>query len=184
MAMSMKAIRGAPASASTKELVEHLGLEIRRMGAQTVLRSQVIADRFGLHTTDLECLDLIYMQGKASAGELARATGLTSGATTALIDRLEKAGYVLREGDPTDRRRRFVRIRAEAIEPIKAVYEPLQKEMFKLWSSFSTRDLRLIADFVRRSTEVSIACIEKMQTEANGPLSRSSRKQPGDRRVG
>lgn len=136
------------------------------MGAQSVLNSHAIAERFGLHTTDLECLDLIYLRGQASAGELAKATGLTSGAMTTLIDRLETAGYVVREGDPTDRRRRYVRIRAEAIKPIQAVYKPMQSEMFKLWSSFSARDLRVIADFLSRSTDLSVACVERIRGEA------------------
>lgn len=164
-------MRGSAKRATTKtrtvvqELVERVGVEIRRMGAQSVLKSQVIAERFGLHTTDLECLDLIYLRGQASAGELAEATGLTSGAMTALIDRLEKAGYVMRQPDATDRRRRYVRIRAEAIEPIKAVYAPMQAEMFKLWSSFSPRDLRVIADFLSRSTELSVDCTERLRTQ-------------------
>ena len=105
------------------------------------MKSQTIAERFRLHTTDLEFLDLIYLKGRASAGELARATGLTTGATTALIDHLETAGYVVREFDPSDRRRRYVRLRAEAIKPIQAVYQPMQVQMFKLWSRFSASDL-------------------------------------------
>ena len=149
--------------ADVQELVERVGVEIRRMGAQSVLKSQAIAEKFGLHTTDLECLDLIYLRGQASAGELAEATGLTSGAMTALIDRLEKAGYVMRQADAKDRRRRYVRIRAEAIEPIKALYSPMQAEMFKLWSSFSARDLRVIADFISRSTDLSVDCTERLR---------------------
>ena len=98
-------------------LVARLGEQVRRMGAQSVLISKTVAGRFGLNTSDLECLDLIYLRGQASAGELARATGLTSGAVTALIDRLERAGYVERTDDPTDRRRREVRILPGAIRP-------------------------------------------------------------------
>jgi DNA-binding MarR family transcriptional regulator len=139
-----------------------------------VITSQTVAGRFGLHTTDLECLDLIVMRGEASAGELAQATGLTSGATTALIDRLEKAGYVVRVADPNDRRRHIVRIRAEAIEPIKAVYEPMQAEMFKLWSSFSASELNVIANFLSRSTDLAIACVERISAEkAFTPAKRS-----------
>jgi len=138
------------------------------------MNSQAIAGRFGLHTTDLECLDLIFLRGQASAGELARATGLTSGAMTALIDRLEKAGYVFRVADPHDRRRCQVRIRTEAIEPIKAVYEPMQAEMFKLWSSFPARDLRVIADFISRSTDLAVVCVAKIRSEVSSrPQERS-----------
>jgi len=96
--MSRTLKRGeAPAVSPIQELVERVGIEVRRMGAQRVMRSQAIAEQLGMHTTDLECLDLIYLHGRALAGELAQATGLTSGAVTALIDRLETGGYVVRE---------------------------------------------------------------------------------------
>ena len=169
--MRRNSTRGAPEAAKPiQELVKRVGIEVRRMGAQGVMKSHAIAERFGLHRTDLECLDLIYLGGKASAGELARATGLTSAAMTALIDRLEAAGYVAREGDPTDRRRRYIRIRADAIKPIQKVYEPMQAEMFKLWSSFSARDLRVIADFLSRSTDLSVACVEGIRGEARSTM--------------
>jgi DNA-binding MarR family transcriptional regulator len=126
-----------------------------------VMTSHAIAERFGLHPTDLECLDLISLRGEASAGGLAQATGLTSGAVTALIDRLEKAGYVVRAADPHDRRRTLIRIRERAAAPIRAVYQPVQSEMFRLWSSFSPRDLDVIATFLCRTTGLAEACMEK-----------------------
>jgi DNA-binding MarR family transcriptional regulator len=145
-----------------QKLVARLGDQVRRMGAQTVLISKTVAGRFGLNTSDLECLDLIYLRGHASAGELARATGLTSGAVTALIDRLERAGYVERTDDPADRRRREVRIVAEAIEPIQAAYQPMQSRMFELWSSYRARDLEVILDFLSRSTDLAVECTEAL----------------------
>src|SRR5262245_57589709 len=112
---------------STKELVDRVGVAVRRMGAQTVLASDVIAGIFGVHKTDLESLDLIYLRsGACTAGELSKATGLSSGSTTALIDRLVNAGYAVREPDPNDRRRQIVRLQDEALAPIKAVYAPIQ----------------------------------------------------------
>jgi len=149
-----------------KDLVELVGRHIRRMGAQSVITSQVVADRFNLHTTDLECLDLIYLRKDPTAGELAKATGLTSGAVTALIDRLEAAGYVERVADPADRRRVHVRIKPHAIKPIEAVYAPIQVKMFELWSTFSERDLRVIADFISRSTDLGVTCAEEISRHA------------------
>jgi len=147
------------------------------MGAHNVVMSKVVAGRFGLNTTDLECLDLILMRGSASAGELARATGLTSGAMTAVIDRLERAGYVERVADPTDRRRREVRILPDAIKPIQAVYQPIQARMVELWSQFSGRDLKVIGDFLSRSTDLGVACAAELQrTSAEGrPSTRRAR---------
>ena len=149
------------------------------MGAQSVMTSQAVAARFGLHTTDLECLDLIYSRQHAGPAELARATGLTSGAMTALLDRLERAGYVVRSADPGDRRRFLIRIRPEAIEPIKAVYQPIQAEMLRLWSSFSTDDLRIITAFLSRSTDLAVACTARLSSA--GASSPSGRRRPRTR---
>ena len=158
-------MRKDSAGRSKQGLVERVGVAVRRMGAQSVLASETIAAIFGLHKTDLESLDLIYLKGGAcSAGELAKATGLTSGSTTALIDRLEKAGYVVREDDPNDRRRQIVRIQSNAIKPIQAVYKPIQVEMFKLWTSYRAEDLDVIADFITRSTQLHAECLERIKS--------------------
>lgn len=152
-------------TATLREHVVRVGVAVRKMGAQSVVVSKTIADRFGLHTTDLEVLDLIFLREQASAGELADATGLTSGSVTALIDRLVKAGYIERCDDPTDRRKVLVRIRHEAIEPIKAVYMVTQRRMFALWSTYSARDLTLIADFISKSTALSVERCKELQHE-------------------
>jgi DNA-binding MarR family transcriptional regulator len=162
---------------SVNDLVVQVGRQVRRMGAQSVITSQVVADRFNLHTTDLECLDLIYLRKDVTAGELAKATGLTSGAVTALIDRLEAAGYVERAADPADRRRVLVRIKPDAIKPIEAVYAPMQGQMFALWSTFSERDLRVIADFISRSTDLAVNCADEISRDAprSAPKRRAAR---------
>lgn len=145
------------------ELVRRVGELIRRVGAQSVIVSQTVATRFGLNTTDLECLDLIQLQGRVSAGELAAATGLTSGAVTALIDRLERAGYVERVDDPADRRRVLVRIRKGSIAEIEKVYAPMQKRTFALWSQYSDADLEVIADFLARNLELSSGWVAELR---------------------
>jgi DNA-binding MarR family transcriptional regulator len=155
-----------PASASHKELVEQVGIAVRKMGAQSVVTSKTVADRFSLNQTDLEVLDLIFLRKQASAGDLGDATGLSSGSVTALIDRLETAGYIERVDDPHDRRRVLVRVCHEAIEPIKNTYMGMQRKMFALWSTFDARDLKVIADFVSRSTELAVACCKEIRQEA------------------
>jgi DNA-binding MarR family transcriptional regulator len=167
--------REGRASAAHRALVARVGLEVRQLGAQSVMTSQIVAARFGLHTTDLECLDLIYLRKVVSAGELAAATGLTSGAMTALIDRLERAGYVARGGDAGDRRRVLVRIKPAAIALIKAVYAPIQKRMVRLWSTYSERELEVIADFLRRSRELAVACAAQIERSRAADAKRGSR---------
>ena len=61
---------------------------------------QAIADHLGMNRTDMRCVDLIDQAGGMTAGELARAAGLTTGAVTAVIDRLERAGMARRVADP------------------------------------------------------------------------------------
>ncbi len=162
-------------------LVTELGRAVRRMGAQSVIASRAIADRFGLHTTDLEVLDLIFMRGEASAGELAEATGLTSGSVTALIDRLVRAGYVERHADPADRRRVMVRARPDAIGPIEAVYRPIQAAMSELWSSYDEAALRTVLDFVARSTDLHVGCLKDIRDTAEQQVTK--RRRPRTQRI-
>jgi DNA-binding MarR family transcriptional regulator len=152
-----------PLSAEHRDLITRVEVNIRKMGAQSVITSQTMTERFGLHTTDLKVLDLIFLREQASAGELANATGLTSGSVTALIDRLVKAGYVDRHADPGDRRRVIVRIRRDAIAPIEAAYASMQTRMVELWSTYSAQDLEIIADFLSRSTDLAIECTKEIR---------------------
>jgi DNA-binding MarR family transcriptional regulator len=94
---------------SRNELVAALNHAMRDASGQGVLYSQAVAERLGINSTDLECLDIIVMRGPVTAGELARATGLTTGAITGVIDRLDRAGFAKREHDAADRRKVLVR---------------------------------------------------------------------------
>ena len=165
-------------TAKLKQLIEQLDHQVRRMGAQSVLTSQAVAARFDLHTTDLECLDLIFMRGQVTAGELAQATGLTSGAVTALIDRLERGGYVVRADDPGDRRRVLVRVNREAIRPVASVYAPMQRRMFKLWSTFSEPQLEVVIDFLKRSTDLAIARTAEVTKGKSSTIKRRPARAP------
>ena len=91
-------------------LLEDLNQAGRRLSQATILFHQAVADRLGLHPTDHKCIDLLVSAGSTTAGELAEATGLTTGAITGVIDRLEAAGFVRREDDPNDRRRVIIRV--------------------------------------------------------------------------
>lgn len=82
---------------------------------------------------------------------------------TAVIDRLERAGYVERVSDPADRRRREVRIRRQAVKPIEAVYRPMQAGTMELWSEYSERDLEVILDFLTRSTDLAVRFTDELR---------------------
>lgn len=144
------------------ELLRQLGDAMRRMGAQSVLSSAAMAKHFGLHPTDLEVLDLIFLRETVTAGALAAATGLTSGSVTALVDRLVARGYVARRRDEADRRRVLISVDRAATAPIEAAYEPRRIAMQALWSSFDHETLRLVTDFLTRSTDLLVRSTEEI----------------------
>src|ERR1043165_2223548 len=92
-----------------ERLLEELSTVSRRYMASYALFNQAVADRIGLHPTDLQCLNLLTLEGgPVTTGRIAQLTGLTTGSATRLVDRLEKAGYVVRRRDAADRRKVLV----------------------------------------------------------------------------
>jgi DNA-binding MarR family transcriptional regulator len=152
----------------SKEQLERIAGVLRGIGEQIALMREMIASHFDLQRSDRAGLDFIYSRGgTCTAGELSRATGLTSGSTTALIDRLERAGYAVREPDRQDRRKQIIRIPERVLADCEALYEPIRKELFKLWSSYSAGDLQLVEEFLRRSIQLHAACVERAGADAS-----------------
>jgi DNA-binding MarR family transcriptional regulator len=151
-----------PSQEGRTELARRLMLALRRSSAAGVLHGQTIARRAGINSTDMECLDLIIMSGPSTAGEIGRRTGLSSGAITGLIDRLEKAGLVERAADPNDRRKVLVRVREDRIAPIASHFAPLEKRMQALLSSYNREALETLLDFTERSGEIVLERVAEL----------------------
>lgn len=138
-----------------RQLVEELRWAGRHQARATVMFHQAVADRLGLHPTDHKCLDLLREEGPMSAGELAEATGLTSGAITGVADRLERAGFLRREIDSHDRRRILLRVDTDCTD---SQIPPLFKGIMHSWSEqceqYSPRQLELILKFMRQTIEL------------------------------
>ncbi|MGE0058694.1 MAG: MarR family transcriptional regulator [Dehalococcoidia bacterium] len=128
--------------------------ETRLSSSLTVLYSQAVADRLGVHSTDIETMDLLHIYGPMTAGQLAERAGLTSGATTRLIDRLERAGFVKRRHDDIDRRRVNIEPSWEHAASVMALFEPIGRRMGQLWASYSPEELATIIDFMHRANEI------------------------------
>ncbi|HYY41057.1 MAG TPA: MarR family transcriptional regulator [Nitrososphaera sp.] len=137
------------------EIIEAINDKFREMSTETIMFHQAIANILGLHITDHKCLDLIYRFGAMPAGRLAELTGLTTGAVTGIIDRLEKAGYVRRTNDPKDRRRTIVEpTRNKRLErKLELIFTPLHERMYKLLSSYSESELAFLLDAVNKTLE-------------------------------
>jgi DNA-binding MarR family transcriptional regulator len=129
---------------------------MRKSSAQGVLFSQAVAARLGISSSDLECLDIILMNGRITAGELAAATGLTTGAVTGVIDRLEKAGFARRERDPSDRRKVFVRALPAVEERIGPLYRSLQQAAAAELAAYTDKELGFLLDFFTRAGRMMI----------------------------
>jgi DNA-binding MarR family transcriptional regulator len=146
------------------ELLIKLNEGFRQLSAATILFHQAIADRLGMNITDHKCADILTRNGAMSAGELADHTGLTTGAITGVVDRLEKAGFVHRVKDPHDRRRVIVK---PIIERMDKVMEPLFRSMGRsatmLCEGYSTEELGLLYDFIIRCQQLAIDEASKLR---------------------
>ena len=124
------------------------------------------ADRIGINATDLNCLNILSFSGHMTAGELARATGLTTASITGVIDRLEEAGYVTRERDPHDRRRVVVTLSLDrAMRNVASVFLPVMRDWRELATRYSNDELRLIVDFYARMEQVFRNHLIRLRTE-------------------
>src|SRR6204780_5374607 len=129
-------------------LAFEFGGAVRKTGSLMQLVMQAAADRIGINATDLNCLNILSFSGQMTAGELARATGLTTASITGVIDRLEQSGFVRRKRDATDRRRVLVRLEtAKAVGTIAPVFGPMMGAWQRLADHYSDDELQLIVGF-------------------------------------
>lgn len=158
-----------------EELIQAIIEKRREMSTETIMFHQSVADVLGLHITDHKCLDLIRQYGAMPAGRIAELTGLTTGAVTGIIDRLEKAGYVRRANDPKDRRRTIVEpVRNKKWErKIEAIFIPFHERMHKLLSSYSDGELDFLLDVLTKSIEQTREESIKLRTSLQRQSSRS-----------
>ena len=159
------------------ELLRRLSDLGRKISTQTVFLHQAIAQAIGLNATDTKCLDLIAseLDGTVAAGRLSDLTGLTTGAITHILDRLEKRGFVERVRDTGDRRRVFVRVRAGSLEPLLPNYEAVGKAYMALAGQYSDDELSLICGYMDKASELT----ERLMADMI-----AARRPPGTRAIG
>lgn len=138
---------------SKRELFEELAGEVRRSQSATDRFDQAVANALGLNRTDMRCMDLLDLEGPLTAGRLAEGAGLTSGAMTAVLDRLERGGQVRRIRDENDRRRVLVEATPQARAAAGAFYGEHARLGEQLFQRYSLSELELLLDFVRRGRE-------------------------------
>lgn len=137
--------------ADKEQLKQQVIRGAREYGIGSVLFRHAIGEKLGITVTDVECLGLIFLRGLATPSEVAKHTGLSSGATTALLNRLEKARLIERRPNPDDRRSSHIVLVAETAEQIAPMFASLREAQDKIVSSYTEAQLELLADFFQRS---------------------------------
>jgi DNA-binding MarR family transcriptional regulator len=132
----------------------------------TVLFHAAMARRFGVSVTDWKCGEWIMRLGAPTAGELARATSLTTGAITGVIDRLEKAGLARRLPDPNDRRRVLVQVTPEHVTAAHAAFASFLRAWENLVADYSDEELALILHFQEHVTAMLVEEAAKLSHPA------------------
>jgi DNA-binding MarR family transcriptional regulator len=149
---------------------EILGRLARRHSTATVLFHHAIADRLGLGPADHKCLDLLHERGSVTASELAAITGLTSGAVSGVVARLERAGHISREPDPVDRRKQILRPAPGGARDIAELFDEVQADAAELLEGFDAHQLSGIAEFLARGTDFAYrrAALLRVQALSDG----------------
>ena len=144
-------------------LVDELIQEYRATGNQDDAFDSVAAVRLGVSDTDLRCLNIIENGRGLTAGELARHAGLTAGAVTGVIDRLEQRGFARRMPDPSDRRRVRVEVTQAFYRATAGIWGPVAADWHgALSDQFTSEELELIIRFLRSISELGRRHLDRL----------------------
>jgi DNA-binding MarR family transcriptional regulator len=166
-------------------LLQELETAMRKSSAQGTMFAQAVAEQAGISSSDMDCMDFLNMEGRMTAGRLAELTGLTTGAITGVIDRMEKAGFVRRERDDSDRRKVFIALVPDRLGEIGGFYELLQRAMQKQCDAYTDAELRLILRYAADSYRSILEATNQLKAKIEAiPKGRRAeiRKSPQARR--
>ena len=146
-----------------------VGRDMRRLSTAAVLFHHALAERMGLGPTDLKCYDLLRERGAMTGSALAALTGVTTGAVTGVVARLERAGFVHRAADPSDGRKQILSPVANRAHDAHPVFRRLPEELRLVLDHYSARDLATVTDFLSRTTALLHQHIGQLRAERMTP---------------
>ena len=159
-----------PAQEDRVGLLRQLGNEVRAGQRATDIVDDLVCELLGINRTDARCIDILEQHGRMTAGALSQASALTTGAITAVIDRLERAGYAQRVPDPADRRRVLVELTPKAREASDELMRgPLSEAAVNLWARFSDDELRVCLEFMRAGRDLQEHHAEWLRERLHAP---------------
>jgi len=142
---------------------QDLGAAMRTYQRSVDAFDEAAAIYLGVNRTDMRCLDVLLEQGQATPGYLADALGLTTGSVTAMLDRLEKLGYVERCPDPGDRRRIQVQPTAQSFAFARKLWGPLVEEGERGLARYTKAELDLLIQVLRETQAIQEAHTERIR---------------------
>jgi DNA-binding MarR family transcriptional regulator len=146
-------------------LLAELETAMRKSSAQGTMFAQAVAEQAGISSSDMDCMDFLNMEGRMTAGRLAELTGLTTGAITGVVDRLEKAGFVRRERDDRDRRKVFIALVPDRLKEIGEFYGLLQRAMQKQCEAYTDAELKLILRYATDSRQSILEATNQLKAK-------------------
>jgi DNA-binding MarR family transcriptional regulator len=150
----------------------------RRYQQATDALDQAASELMGINRTDARCIDIVLLRGRLTAGELAREAGLSPGAVTTALDRLERAGFARRVSDPEDRRRVLVEPTERIAELAELVYGPLRDSGVVLMQRFSERQLKMITAFFEGAADIQLERALQVREQVEREAKPSPRRGP------
>ena len=157
-------------SAPRHDLIQALIRELRLSSAQGVLFSHAVAERLGMNSTDLESMDILNLFGPVTPSRLAELTGLTTGAITRLVDRLEEGGWVSRVPDRHDRRSVTIQpLWEEQDSRVWPFFEPMARRTEELLGEYSADQLATLTDFMQRANAIVHEETARLRAERGHP---------------
>jgi DNA-binding MarR family transcriptional regulator len=145
-------------------LLQELETGMRKASSQGAMFAKSVADRAGISSSDMDCIDFVNLEGRMTAGKLAELTGLTTGAITGVVDRLEKAGFVRRERDESDRRKVFiVPVEARMME-LGRFYELVKRAMQKQCEAYTEAELKFLLRYATDTCQSMLEATTQLKT--------------------
>jgi DNA-binding MarR family transcriptional regulator len=149
--------------------VQNVTRAVQELQDATDLIDELAARRLGINRTDLRCLSRLTARGPLTASELAAAAGLTGGAATTAMDRLEQAGLAERVRDAADRRRVLVHLTEPGERAVQEIWGPIAADAQAELLRFSAAELEVIEIFLGRALHNQARHADRLREESAGP---------------
>jgi len=162
------------------ELAAELAAEIPLLVNATVLLQLAVADQLGVPVVDLHCLALVQAGTATTPTQIAERLGMTTGAVTKMLDRMQAERLVNRVPNPDDRRGVLVEARSDRAEELARLYRPMAEHLGEQVAGWTDNQLEFLSDFARRSREAALAEATRLRREGRRHATRRPQPVPDD----